>query len=285
MEAGTGIISGGSDRRRLASALRGLRLACDLSGDALAARLGWSQSKVSKIENGRTRPSLADVKAWAEATQAAADVKADLVDLATRVINQVHSWRAVHAIGLTQRQRDIAEIEAGSTLVQNFQPGILPGLLQTADYARRVLTMADIAGQRDVASAVAARLDRQSILFDQSKSFEFLLTEGVLRWRPGPPELMQAQLDRLLSIATLPNVTIGVVPFDIEAPVPYVNGFTIFHVPDDPVVLVEVLSTELLLADSTDLALYTQAYDRLAAVAANGANGESLIRAALPRQA
>ena len=100
--------------------------------------------------------------------------------------------------------------------VRNFQPGIIPGLLQTAEYARRIIEMSDISGEGDHGAAVAARLDRQEALHDRNRHFEFLLTEAALRYRPGPPEVLTAQLDHLAALATLETITFGVIPADAE---------------------------------------------------------------------
>ncbi|SRR5216683_4647440 len=266
-----------SERRRLAASLKDLRRAAGLSGEQLGAALGWSQSKVSKIENTRTRPAIADVEAWANVTRAGSELRAELIALADLIAVDVQSWRAVQEAGLTRRQQEMAEIEAATTHLRNFQPALIPGLLQTAEYTRRVLTLSDVSEQRDVPSAVAARLERQTVLYDQGKQFDFVLTEAALLWRPGPPELMHAQMDRLLSIETLPNVHVGVVPFGREATALYANGFTIFEVPDDPIVLVEILTTDLMLSDTRDLSAYREAFGRLQDAAVTGQEARQLI--------
>jgi transcriptional regulator with XRE-family HTH domain len=265
------------DRRRLASELRRLREAGGLSGQRLGELLGWSQSKVTKIENGRTRPSAADVEVWAAATGASDDARAELAALAEAVATHARSWSSRHGT-LASRNLEIAQFEREATSVQTFQPAVFPGLLQTADYARRVVSMLDVAGERDVAAAVAARVERQTVLYDQGRNFEFLLTEGALRWRPGPPELMLAQLDRLLSVMTLPNVAVGVLPQGRRQVVLHTNGFTIFDVLDDPFVLVETLTRELHLREDGDLAAYRAAFARAREAAASGSDAVALIR-------
>ena len=267
----------GGDRRRLAAELRRLRDAGGLSGQRLGDLLGWSQSKVAKIENGRTRPSVADVEAWAAATGVGEDARAELAALAESVATDARPWSSRHGT-LAARNLEIAQVERETTHLQNFQPAVFPGLLQTADYARRVISMLDVAGQRDVAAAVAARMERQTALYDQGKRFEFMLTEGALRWRPGPPELMLAQLDRLLSVMTLPNITVGVLSFGQQQVVLHTNGFTIFDAPGDPFVLVETLTQELYLHEDGDLAAYRTVFARARASAASGPDAISLIR-------
>jgi transcriptional regulator with XRE-family HTH domain len=267
----------GGDRRRLAAELRRLREACGLSGQRLGDLLGWSQSKVAKIENGRTRPSPADVEAWAAATGAGEGTRAELVALVESVATEARPWSPRHGT-LAARNLEIAQVEREATGLQNFQPAVFPGLLQTAEYARRVVSMLDVAGQQDVAAAVAARVERQTALYDQGRRFEFVLTEGALRWRPGPPELMLAQLDRLLSTMTLPNVAVGVLPQSRRQVVLHTNGFTIFDVPGEAFVLVETLTRELYLHEDGDLAAYRAAFARAREAAASGPDAVSLIR-------
>lgn len=274
-------LRGSPEHRRLMAALRDLRSQADLSGEKLGQRVGWSQAKVSKIENGRTKPSIDDVAVWANATGAAPDRRTEVLELAGTVANQARSWSTAHEAGLAERQREIADVETRTTHLRNFQPAVIPGLLQTADYARRVLTLADVSGQGDAPTAVAKRVDRQTVLYRPDKQFEFVLTEGALRWRPGPAELMHAQRDRLLSLLTLPNVTISVVPFDREATALYLNGFTIFGTPGDPAVLIETFSHEFWLTDPDQLATYEQIFANLVDAAVTGQHGHELIRSAM----
>lgn len=266
------------NQQQLTAALKQLRESKDLSGQRLGELLDWSQSKVSKIENGRTRPSVSDVEQWANACDAPSGAVTELVVLAESVATEARAWNSRRHGTLAARNREIATIEAQSRELWNFQPAVISGLLQTADYARRVISMLDVSGSRDVAAAVAARMDRQTVLYDQSKRFEFLLTEGALRWRPGPAPMMLAQLDRLASIATLPNVLVGVLPFNREAVALHTNGFTIYDVPDDPLVLVETLTQELFLHEDSDLTTYRGAFAVMRDAALVGSDALDVIR-------
>jgi transcriptional regulator with XRE-family HTH domain len=269
--------SGAAQRSLLASRLRALRVDAALSGEQLASRLGWSQSKVSKIETGKTRPSNGDVRAWAEATMADAPTLDELLELAERVHTEALSWRVSHSGGLAKRQLEVAEIEARATLVRSFQPAVVPGLLQTAEYARQVLTLADLSGQRDVPAAVAARLERQTALYDEAKQFQFVLTEAALWWRPGPVSLLLAQLDRVLSVMTLSNVDIRIIPLASEARAFYVNGFLLYETPEEPLVIVETYTQELLLTGESDLDAYRSLHLRLRESAVAGGEAQVLI--------
>ena len=178
-----------------------------------ARHLEVSQKTISRIERGDSLPSLPQVTVWARATGAPADRLAVLTGLLEAAVNEVATFRDKLTDGLMAVQLEVRELESSSGTVRNFQTGIIPGLLQTAEYARRVMEMANIRNDANLAAAVAARLERQQALHDKSRDFEFLMTEAALRWRPGPPELLAAQLDHIAALATLDTVELGVIPW------------------------------------------------------------------------
>lgn len=272
-----------ADRRRLAAALRELRVQSGLSTYELALRLGWSQSKVSKMERGSTTADPVDVAAWTSALGTEPDVAANLATQAELAANQMRSWQAVHGRGLASRQREIAEMNAAMVRHREFAPDVVPGLLQTPPYAARVLDLADVSGRGGVAEAVAERVNRQALLFDSSRRFEFVLTEGALRYRVGPRDLMRGQAEKIISVMTLPNVSVSVIPFTATPAALFVSGFVIYDIPGDPVVLVEILSRELQLRTSWDMQLYEETFGRLKASALTGEPAEALIRDAMSK--
>jgi hypothetical protein len=223
-------------------------------------------------------PSLDDVRAWAEATHATAEEVAELGGLVQRLATEATSWRILHRLGLTQHQRELGELEQAARGIVVFQPTMIPGLLQIAEYARRVMSQGNPSTQADMAQAVRERLERQSILYDQAKQFEFLLTESALRWRPGPAELMRAQLDRLMSVASLRNVSIGVLMLDQEAPDAFLHPFVIFELDDEALVTVETYSAEMQVNDPQEVAVYRRTLDRLRESALWGDRAIEVIR-------
>jgi transcriptional regulator with XRE-family HTH domain len=254
-------------RQELGSKLLALRKRAGLSGVSLAERLHTTQSRISRIETGRSVPSLDDVRAWAEASNATQAELQELAALLQRLAVEATSWRILHRLGLTERQRQLGELEQAATAIRIFQPTMVPGLLQVADYARRVMSQGNPSDQADIAGAVAKRMERQTILYDQTKTFEFIITEGALRWRPGPPDMMRAQLDRLVSVASLPNVELGVIPLEGEAPDAYLHPFVIFELADDPLVTVETYSAEIQVNDPQGVEVYRRTLNRLRTVA------------------
>ena len=234
-----------------------------------------SQSKVSKIETARLVPSVDDVEALAAALYAGDDVKAALVDQVSALRTELHAWSVLHRPGFRRRQEELREAESSAAQMRLFQPNVVPGLLQTAEYARHVLTVGRF-GAENVADAVASRVERQAALYDQSKRFDFLITEGALRWRLCPTGVLLAQLDRIASLSTLANVGVGIIPWSAHVPARQTNMFCIL---DDRMVLVETFTAELTLKDERDIALYVAAFSTLA----QAASFEDAARAELGR--
>ncbi len=269
-----------SNRRRLAVELRRLRDHSGFSGRQLAERIGISQSKVSRIESGLTIPSGPEVAAWAAAVSASATATELLTMLTEAVYTEVHPWDAalreqVHL------QDEIQEIENRTGTELDYEPSVIPGLLQTAEYARRVFTMFEPTyAQLDIPAVVAARLDRQAALFDPARRFSFLITEAALRWRVGPVPVLLAQLDRIASLSTLENVSIGLIPHTAPARTHSPHGFVIFESIDqdgDSLVMVETVHANLTVNDPLHVALYRRQWSLLEKMAVFGVVARELL--------
>src|SRR5215467_5876890 len=194
--------------------LKRLRELNGVSGRMVAKALGISQSAVSRKEAGGAPLSLPEVTAWADAIRASQEDRGRLLWMAEQAVTETIPLESWHAeTGAAGIQHEIGMLERASRFIANFQPDFVPGLLQTAEYARRVLAAA---GNPDPATAALRRLDRQAILHDLSHRLEFIITEAALRWRTGPPDILVPQLDRIASLATLGNLTVEVIPLDAE---------------------------------------------------------------------
>jgi transcriptional regulator with XRE-family HTH domain len=248
-----------AQRTRLGNELRRLRTLSGLSGADLGRQVKVSQKTISRIERGEALPSLPQITAWARATSAPDDRLPVLTGLLEAAVNEVSTFREKLTSGLAAVQLGIGELEATAVTIRNFQAGVIPGLLQTAEYARRILDMANIQNDADVAAAVAARLDRQQILYEKTRRFEFLITEAALRWHPGAPELLTAQLDHVSAVGTLDTIELGVIPADAEMHTITRCSFIVYEDRNDgepPVVAVEVPHALLYASDADDVELY-----------------------------
>jgi len=243
----------GHDRQSLASALRDLRRASGLSGERLARRCHMSQSKVSRIENGRLLPSVVDVDRILRALGVDYATSAELLALARVANAEYQDIRASVRRGLHHRQRELAALEADASRMRHFLPTRITGLLQTPEYMRAAMNTPVEPAAGDTATAIALKLERQAVLHDNSKRFEFLLTESALRWQLCEPSIMAVQLDRLVFLSLLPNIRLGVLPLSTQiADGPY-HTFVIY---DDHIVTIELFTGQLVLRDPKDIDHY-----------------------------
>lgn len=274
--------TGGPEReqaQQLASELRRLRDLSGLSGRELARRMGTSQSKVSRLESGVAIPSLPEVDAWASAIGVSTAVRDSVAALAEAALSEVQNWREALR-SRPHAQGEIQALESRARMLRTFQPSVVPGMLQTAEYARRVFSLLSATlAENDVPAAVAGRLNRQLALYETDRNFSFLITEGALRWQPGPPELMVAQLDRISSVSTLDNVSVGVIPFGVPAVTMLTHVFVIYDGWDERDTLVEVdtIHARLLVKRPGDVDLYRQRWERLTQMALTGEEAREFI--------
>lgn len=264
---------------RLGAELRRVRVLAGLSGRQIAQATGLSQPTVSRIERGESVPSLRELIAWADAAEVGKDRRALLLGLGEAAVNEVTTLRARLSNGLAAIQEDVRSLEATARTLRNFQPGIIPGLLQTAAYARRILSFAVDAP--DVGPALTARLGRQEILHEPGRAFEFLLTEAALRYRPGPREVLTAQLDHLAAVATSETISLGVIPAEAEMHAITRCGFIIYEDRIDglpPFAIAETPHASVYANDPADVEVYR---DQLAAFrqsAVYGAGALEIVR-------
>jgi transcriptional regulator with XRE-family HTH domain len=265
--------------RQLAAELAHLRSLSGLSGREMAKRAGISQPTVVRIERAEAVPSMPTVRAWLEATDAEADVRDRIIGLTDAIHLQTVRWSALLA-DRAHLQDDVRGRELESVLVQNFQPTVIAGLLQTPAYTRALMPLTDITGQLDHEATVAGRLQRQQVLYETDRRFEFVITEPVLHWAPGDG-VMSGQLDRLAQLAQLPTVTLAVLPASARAATPWSN-FVIHSLPEDSAsyVTTELVHGTQRLRDATEVQLYRGLWDRLWAASAVGDDAVRLIRQA-----
>ncbi len=267
---------------RLLSILRGLRDGAGLSTYEIADRLGWNQSKATRVENGRVRINAADAQRWAEVTGADEATREELARLVYDAATEARSWRISHRAGLAARQREMGKTDRAASEIWHFQPSVIPGLMQTEGYARRVITMGDVTGRGGIDNAVKARMKRQEVLREPGHRFDYVLAEGALRWRPGPRSLMEEQLGKIVATAALPAVSLSVIPFDREARTWYSQGFAIFWGdPEGPLVITEGYSKEDQLRAVEDIEVYERIFTLLRESALTGDEAIDFARAVM----
>lgn len=265
-------------REALGVRLRELRLCAPdgrLTGTALARRLGWVNSKVSKLELGRQTATPEDLAQWAAACgqpQAYEELRARLAGFESHI----RSWRRQLVAGHKAAQDAHNEAQATASVLRAWESSWVVGVLQTPDYARAVLTRAVELHRspRDVESAVRARMRRQELLYDAGRRYHILLWEGVLRALVCPPAVLAAQLDRLVGVIGLDTVELGIVPFSATLKQPPGVGFWIY---DDRQVIVEAWHAEMWLEDADTIALYGRTWQMLSDSAVYGADAHRVL--------
>lgn len=261
---------------QLAERLNGLREAAGHTGEVLAGSLGWSPSKVSKIQNGRQIPSIQDIRAWAGAT-GHPEMADELIALRREAETIRTRWRRRLAEGgETAVQQDVHELTRNAALIRNAEVSVIPGLLQAPGYARGIFTQVQaINPSVDVDAAVKARMERREILHEEGRTFEFVIGYGALTTPPCPPEVMYTQLDRLMFSMDLPNVALGIIPQGRQLAMSFLNGFLLL----DDLLVVEGYGHETQVTG--DLAeMHVRIFDMLMAQSATQDDARRLITAA-----
>lgn len=270
-------------REALGERLRDLRRSAGLSGGQLAAQLGegWGQSKVSRIETGRQLPSDSDVRQWAAAF---GDQPEELVAMLGRATAEYAAFRDryVQAGGADQAEDAITAADFQAHQIGHYQPGVIIDYLQTPDYARAVLHLADGpaahgATEDEISRKIAARLRRQAIIYEPGRQITLVVGEAALRSRVAPPAVMAAQCEHIARIAeSLTTTTIGIVPFSAQMPVFGITGWVIV----DDLVSIETEGGELEIADPQEVERYWQYLKALLEVSVTGAKAALLCRQA-----
>ena len=183
-----------------------MRLDADLSARALATLAGWHFTKVSKLEHGTRPPSAADIRAWCRCC-GAEDQVSDLIATARSIDAMYAEWRRQMRSGLKHLQEKALPLYERTQHFRAYENTVIPGLLNTAGYAAAILrTWAELMDlPADIDAAVAARMERQKVLYSGARNFQFVIEEQTLRTQVGDAETM-AGPEAPFDPASLPSV-------------------------------------------------------------------------------
>ncbi|MGH3996169.1 MAG: helix-turn-helix domain-containing protein [Pseudonocardiaceae bacterium] len=269
-------------RRRLGAALRRLREQSNQSTDDVARVLGWSKSKVSRIETAAVTVTPEDVRALLRLYDVLTDEVEQLVMLA-REDKQPGWWRQYSEV-LPPEFEGFLGLESEAARILAYESEVVPGLLQTESYAKRVLGQHPLTVMPyEVERSAQLRKARQSRLTSSDPvELDAVVNEGALRRIVGGWGVMRDQLTHLVAILELPNVTIRVLPFAAgEHPATH-GAFSLleFPDPDDPhIVYLDGLTTSYYLNDLREVGAYQLAHERLRALALGADESRSMIAA------
>jgi transcriptional regulator with XRE-family HTH domain len=266
-------------REALGARLREIRRDAGLSGRQLAGLAGWHFTKVSKLENGKQHPSDDDLRTWCRHCQAPGEAP-DLIASAHSVASMYLEWRRQGRAGMRRPQKAKTPVYERAALFRIYEPALIPGLFQTAEYATAIL--ASFIGFHDLPNdldqAVAARLERQHLLYSGNRRFHVILEEAALHTRIGGAQAMAGQLDRLITLMSLQRVSLAIIPAGAERHTTPTAGFWIF---DEETAQVETVSAELTITQYREIALYTKKFALLARSAVTGPAARALITQAM----
>ncbi|MGP4084950.1 helix-turn-helix domain-containing protein [Streptomyces sp. KR55] len=256
-------------RRKLGAELRTLRSRAGLTSGEAARLVGWHQSKVSRIETGASGVKPADVRLLLDAYRVTdSQLREVLMTLAdSGGHGRDHWWHAYRGV-LPPTYRDFISLESQASAMRTLETSVVPGLLQTPEYARAV-TRAAVEGLDEdrLDALVEVRLARQDVLRSQPPlALSAVLDEAVLRREVGGPDVMARQLARLVEAARLPQVRLQVLPFAAGAHIGITGPFVVFSFPstsDLDVVVLDHLTSSLYLERKEDVEAYTEAFNVL----------------------
>lgn len=256
-------MSGEAHRVQVGAELRRVREQLGLSGMQVAASLGWSQSKVSRIEAGRLGTALNDLASLLNLYGLTEEVRAELLSVAVAGDGLPGAW-IVRAGDVPRRQGEVASIEARVRRIRQYGALTVPGLLQSEGYTRAI---AVAGGYGQIEDIVQRRLARQQLLLsDDAPEYQVVLDErALIRW-PGNPLVLDEQLDRLGAVSALPTVDVRLLPTGGAAQSIGLAQFLIYDFVDSAapsVVMLESQTADTYLSAPEDVAAYARLFDGL----------------------
>lgn len=255
-------------RRRLAAELRTLREERGMTADRLACLIHQSRMKISKLENAHVRPDLADVMKILDVLGVTGEKWHEIVRIARDAAER--GWWDAYGDAMGDRQRLYADIESGAKTIREYQPGAMPGILQTPDYIWALIEHAKAEGPITYIPErlVEARLQRQrTVLRPGGPEYEVILDEVGLRRFSVPPDVMYAQLHHVIKIAeTHARVTVRVFPVITGMATSLMprSQLILFAFPDasdPPLAVTETVSTDIFHTDPKEVSRHLRRYE------------------------
>ncbi|MFI1888284.1 Scr1 family TA system antitoxin-like transcriptional regulator [Streptomyces jumonjinensis] len=268
--------------RRLGSELRKLRESLKLKDDAVARAMGFSRSKLNRIELGENKVAPNDLKALLDHYDVTEPAQREHFMAAAKEARKPAGWWQRYQDSLPREYADFIELEATSSAIQTFQPNLIPGLLQTPAYMRAVIgANPAILPPADIEGLVKIKQDRQGRLTaDEPPRLWAIIGESAVRQTVGGCVVMLEQLQHLEQMTTAPHVTIQVLPHSAGAHAGLTGGFVTFSFPSErepDIVCVETQTGTLYMDEPGERSAYGEIFDHLRAAAKNPADSMDLI--------
>jgi transcriptional regulator with XRE-family HTH domain len=270
-----------ASRRQLGAELRRLRDRARQTVAVAAGELGWSESKLSRIETAHSGINRADL----ERLLALYDVPEAECDRLLALAGQARqrAWWEAYGDSLPSAYETFIGFEAEATAIYNFEAQIVPGLLQTAEYASAVTQIEYAENPELVGQRVAVRMARQAVLTHQPPPRLWaILDEAVLRRPIGGPDVMRRQLLRLVEASERPMITIQVVPFAVGSHRGLTGSFVVLEFTgrtDHPLVYSEGMTGGVIRTKPEELRTYWMSFEALRSASLNPADSVDFISA------
>ncbi|MFE3599331.1 helix-turn-helix domain-containing protein [Streptomyces sp. NPDC059142] len=269
-------------RRRLAIELKKLREEHALTCNQVGKELDWSGSKVNRLETGQGRVQPSDVDALCRFYGTSDELRELLKSLAKQ--SKTKGWWHAHGSAVPSWFSVYVGLEQAASNLRTYQGEFIPGLLQTAEYTSELSRVTPDLPHSEIPRLVDVRMRRQELLTQANPPDVWAVVhQSVVMQVVGNHQVMARQLERMLEVARLPNVTVQVLPYDAGA-YPSTGPFTVLGFPEqeDPdVVYREGLTDSVYLELPSDVSIYTKAFDHLRALALSPQRSASLIHSAM----
>jgi transcriptional regulator with XRE-family HTH domain len=266
--------------RRVTSELRRLRAKAGLTLDQVGDALGMSPSKLSRVETGDRGLRVDDVSALLRHYGVPAKRRNELLDVVKQASER--GWWQATGNGLPELWQTYISFETEATGIQNYEPMLIPGLLQIAEYTRAVIHgISGAASETEIATKVAARTARQTMLVRPNRpDVVVVIEESVLRRPVAEPDVMRRQLRHLVEMASRPNITVQIMPTSAGAHPGLDGAFVILDFAEDPTVVhVERKKGGEFLDKDEDVLAYTGAMRAIRAAALDPSASVELVSA------
>lgn len=254
-------------RRRLSAVLRRLREERGKTIDGVNKELGWASGKLSRMERNEWKlPSVRDMKDLAEVYDLPDDMREAIGALAREA--RVRGWWVEYRDVL---RGGLADFETGASMIRTFEALLVPGLLQTPDYAAAILRGGRVLSGEDIDRKVAGRMRRQEILeSDDAPRVWAVVDEAAIRKRVGGPDVMAAQIRHLVDMAERPNIDIQVLRDGAGSHAAMDGAFLILDFPDPadlPLVYIETATEDLYLEQPETIQNYVSIFGHICSAA------------------
>jgi len=254
-------------RRRLSALLRRMREERSLKIESVNKQLGWASGKLSRMERNEWKlPSVRDMKDLSEVYELSEEMREALMSLARE--SRVRGWWIDYKDVL---RGGLADFESGTSMIRTFEALLIPGLLQTPEYAAAMLRGGRVLGDEDIARKVAGRVKRQDILaLDSPPRVWAVLDEAALRKRVGSDDVMSAQVRHLVQMAERPNIDIQVIRDTAGSHAAMDGSFMLLDFPDPadlPLVYIETATEDLYLEQPEAIQHYVGIFGHICSAA------------------